>query len=516
MSGILQSPLDIYTKETTELEGQNIAEAVQRCESCVKHGQNAEVAIGLARKSLARDCNKAKEQMQSRFLDIHSLLKLHQQQALQQITQIQSSTDTFLTEQTNLLDSHMQSLSMAIELKEVLCKSTDLPDFEYLGSSALQHIKSLENIEIPLAPCCRPDFSFDFNFDWSDHINSLGKISLGTSSDSSEITMSLLKNLDNVDDFALETVKLFAQGNYSQVHKNCLVMTSFSSPASEPGLTDAIANLLLNCIFSLQPNLFSAQQPFSVYPYDEYLDNAIKASPNSHQFMLKVAERASTSAEQCVSATGHFLCGFIYHWPIGVTQDTSVALQQYCMSDLHNNSLAQYYLGWCYQYGHGVHKNPEEAVRLYRLATDRGNGLAMCQLGWCFETGNGVKKDVTESYNLFHTAAEAGNAPSQYNLGLYFFLGKGGVTTNPQQGFHWYKVSSAQGYPSAQCNLAECYSTGNGTDKDVTEAVRLYELAAAQKNTGAQEALKKLRATLATIRSPTSKKGKRKHKTTAE
>jgi len=55
-----------------------------------------------------------------------------------------------------------------------------------------------------------------------------------------------------------------------------------------------------------------------------------------------------------------------------------------------------------------------------------------------------------------------------------------------------YRMAAEQGDASAQCNLGYMYEHGKGVPQDMTEAVRLYRLSAAQGNSSAIRVLSRL------------------------
>ena len=75
-----------------------------------------------------------------------------------------------------------------------------------------------------------------------------------------------------------------------------------------------------------------------------------------------------------------------------------------------------------------------------------------------------------------------------YNLAVCYEDGNG-VEKNITEAVRLYSLAAAQSYPPAQNNLGMCYENGNGVTKDLQEAVRLYSLAAAQSYPPAQDNL---------------------------
>ena len=64
------------------------------------------------------------------------------------------------------------------------------------------------------------------------------------------------------------------------------------------------------------------------------------------------------------------------------------------------------------------------------------------------------------------------------------------LITYSKEAVRYFRLAADQGDARAQCNLGNCYQTGDGVPKDMKEAVRYYRLAADQNFAQANEALK--------------------------
>ena len=69
-----------------------------------------------------------------------------------------------------------------------------------------------------------------------------------------------------------------------------------------------------------------------------------------------------------------------------------------------------------------------------------------------------------------------------------------GVAQDYAEAARLYRLAAAQGNAGAQSNLGYIFENGNGVAKDRAEAIRWYRLAAAQGNAIAQSSLKRLGA----------------------
>ena len=77
--------------------------------------------------------------------------------------------------------------------------------------------------------------------------------------------------------------------------------------------------------------------------------------------------------------------------------------------------------------------------------------------------------DFATALRVLRPLAESGNAQAQFNLGTMYDAGQG-LTVDPEQATHWYRLSADQGYPNAEYNLAANLANGIGTTQDYAEA----------------------------------------------
>ena len=142
----------------------------------------------------------------------------------------------------------------------------------------------------------------------------------------------------------------------------------------------------------------------------------------------------------------------------------------------------------------GLPKNAVRALELHKGAATEGEGYAMsqCAYGIALCDGKGcpntkenaekglrwIKKAVEKG---ILAAAQAGHPAAQSMVGYLYQNGRG-VEKNPELAFDYYRRSAEANYAQGQSRLAYCYRAGHdkdgGVDKDATEAVRWYAIAA--------------------------------------
>ena len=93
--------------------------------------------------------------------------------------------------------------------------------------------------------------------------------------------------------------------------------------------------------------------------------------------------------------------------------------------------------------------------------------------------------DYTQAFNYFKKAAEMGHAGAQCDLGDCYDSGEG-VKQDQKVAVEWYKRSSAQKYAPGQRSLGLCYYYGDGVEQNYQEAVKLLSLAVEQNDAIAQ------------------------------
>jgi ectoine hydroxylase-related dioxygenase (phytanoyl-CoA dioxygenase family) len=136
-----------------------------------------------------------------------------------------------------------------------------------------------------------------------------------------------------------------------------------------------------------------------------------------------------------------------------------------------------------------------KTIGAFRIAAAKGDVDAMFNLGLCYKNGEqGVETDAATAFSWFQRAATAeiggdgqhGHATAQCNLAACYYTGEG-VSQNDVEAVRWFELAAAQGLAAAQHNLGFCYATGTGVTLDNAKAAVLFQQAAAQGHPGAQD-----------------------------
>ncbi|QJR10086.1 hypothetical protein DSM104443_01137 [Usitatibacter rugosus] len=173
--------------------------------------------------------------------------------------------------------------------------------------------------------------------------------------------------------------------------------------------------------------------------------------------------------------------GLMYQLGSGVAKDEAEALKWYRRAAAQDDPQAEFNLGLAYEKGHGVAKDEGEAVAWYRKAAQRGHGEAQNSLAVMYTSGRGVAQDGGEGLKWYRLAAEQGNPRAQYNLG-----GRYAAANDHVEALKWYRKAAAQDYADAFNNLGAMYVAGKGVAQDSAEARRLFLAGAALGSPGAQ------------------------------
>ena len=92
-----------------------------------------------------------------------------------------------------------------------------------------------------------------------------------------------------------------------------------------------------------------------------------------------------------------------------------------------------------------------------------------------------IENIAEEAFKLYNQAAGKGVAKALYSLAECYSNGNG-VEKDEKAAFSLYKNAAENGVSKAQYELAECYYNGNGVEKNIERALDWYSLAAAQGN----------------------------------
>jgi TPR repeat protein len=186
-------------------------------------------------------------------------------------------------------------------------------------------------------------------------------------------------------------------------------------------------------------------------------------------------------------AKASFNLGCCYYKGSGITVDYARAVSSFNEAVRLGYVDANLNLGKCYQLGHGVSVDTEKAIDCYLKAKSttelesliellknaQGDENAQICLAKCYLYGHGVREqDTNKAINLLKTLAERENPDAQYILGLCF------ENSDFDEAFTWFQRSSKQNHYKAINKLGECYRDQKGTQKNLVEAAKCFQVSA--------------------------------------
>lgn len=153
---------------------------------------------------------------------------------------------------------------------------------------------------------------------------------------------------------------------------------------------------------------------------------------------------------------------------------------------LNNNQTIRNYeviVGKFHEIGFGTDENMDKAFKWYMDASKQNNYNGILEAGNCYYNGNGVMKNCDKAFEFFQRAvneSKEGLNRALHSLATCYKSGDGirkRNETNQQllrehqvKAFELYKKSAENGFVLSQCELAECYKDGMGTQKNRDEA----------------------------------------------
>ena len=126
------------------------------------------------------------------------------------------------------------------------------------------------------------------------------------------------------------------------------------------------------------------------------------------------------------------------------------------------------------------------ASQWYINAAQQGDPEAQYMLGWWYATVDypNYEKYKEQSEEWFEKSAKGSYAAAQYEVGKIRLRQK-----LYGDAFLWFQRAAAQGDKDGERMLAECYSKGQGTSRDLKKAVAWYRQAASQGDENAKSAM---------------------------
>lgn len=188
--------------------------------------------------------------------------------------------------------------------------------------------------------------------------------------------------------------------------------------------------------------------------------------------------------------TGEALHWFVCEWSSAL--DQHYALKKRAEG---GDLVAQRNFAFSLKQGRGIALDRKEAIKWFRKGAERGDAACATALGWEYHTGNEVlARNLNEAIKWFRMGANAGDGGAQFALGLYYSSGIGGVVKDDNEAVKWWRKGAEQGISNAQYYLADAFFHGRGVQKNLEQALSLFQKVADNQNDvwGKKESRQKL------------------------
>ncbi len=204
---------------------------------------------------------------------------------------------------------------------------------------------------------------------------------------------------------------------------------------------------------------------------------SLPGSNNVPESAFKYAEKASEQGNmECT-----YMLGKMYMAGYGCTQDYSKAYSYFekCKDEPFDDIPIS--MAYCRtELNDG--KMDDSTIQLLQTAADKGNVDAMRVLGDSYANGNGVSSDLSKALEWYEKAALQNDPYSLYATSMILLTGKETSQEDKAKAISYLEKAAANGYASAQNDLAMLYLNGQFVDKDVKKGIELLEKASESGN----------------------------------
>ena len=165
--------------------------------------------------------------------------------------------------------------------------------------------------------------------------------------------------------------------------------------------------------------------------------------------------------------------GLMYSNGNGVRQDANKAFGWFQRSAEAGFGWGMFNLAQCYEYGDGVQQNDRIAKKWYEKAANESLAEAECRMGeYCCDAG-----DYAKARYWYKRAADRGDGRAMWMQGVLRSSEEYGLQ-NEWKAFQYFQQSAEAGFGWGMYNLAHCYETGSGVQKNLKLAGEWYAKAA--------------------------------------
>ncbi|QEM81535.1 tetratricopeptide repeat protein [Halomonas binhaiensis] len=243
--------------------------------------------------------------------------------------------------------------------------------------------------------------------------------------------------------------------------------------------------LIFRCFTVLSLSVFISLSVYAEVLYENPVENELGRELLNTTFEELLEEAEKDIDDECVIKS-QYLLGVVFlngddDW--GVDRDPHKA-GEYLIKSWENGGVdAGYLLAKMYYQGIGFDEDNKEALRYLADSAEIGflrsqRALGRAYLGY-YDDWKGLVQQNTEKAILWlEKAASAGDLKSARELAQVYYSGDL-LPQNYETAFDWLKKSSESKYgvdPMAFGSLAMFYEKGIGTEKDLVQAYKYYDL----------------------------------------
>jgi TPR repeat protein len=156
--------------------------------------------------------------------------------------------------------------------------------------------------------------------------------------------------------------------------------------------------------------------------------------------------------------------GRCYRFGTHVPKDIKAATEWFSKAADTEDPLGLVNLGWIF--GYESPRDPERAVSLYERAAAKGQADAMYELFLAYRDGNGVPEEFTTALRWIEASAHADHPAGQ---ALFGYWCETNSPSNMPEAVRWYRKAADLSDPDGCIELAELYSRGIGTPRNLED-----------------------------------------------
>lgn len=200
--------------------------------------------------------------------------------------------------------------------------------------------------------------------------------------------------------------------------------------------------------------------------------------PDGQQIALWLAGAAEAGSSEAMASLA-----WLYTKGFGVEQDADQAIHWYTRAVEAGNKEYALHLGWLHLQEDLVEPNPALAEKWFRRSLDAGNVAARIPLASVLiddVRGGGDPERVLEAREMLDLALDDETLLASFYLARIFMEGVGVIDTDAGEAYRYARMGAESGNGQMQGWVGVMYLRGVGVEPDSIEALKWFNLAAAE------------------------------------